>query len=68
MIFNIDPYLVMADCDVLVILTEWEEFKSFNWNRVFDNMKKPAKIFDFRNILRDLDLKKIGFEIKFLGL
>ena len=68
LIFNKDPYLVMADCDVLVILTEWEEFRSFNWNKVFDNMKKPAKIFDFRNILRDLDLKKIGFEIKFLGL
>jgi UDPglucose 6-dehydrogenase len=33
------------------ILTEWDEFKSYDWNAIAHKMIKPAKVFDGRNVL-----------------
>jgi len=33
------------------ILTEWDEFKSYDWNAIAEKMMQPAKIFDGRNVL-----------------
>ena len=35
------------------ILTEWDEFKSYNWNAIADKMMQPAKIFDGRNVIEN---------------
>jgi len=35
-----------------VILTEWDEFKSYDWNAIAEKMMKPAKVFDGRNVLK----------------
>ncbi len=33
------------------ILTEWDEFNSYDWDAIADKMMQPAKIFDGRNVL-----------------
>lgn len=51
----------------LAVLTEWDEFKTYNWNSIFINMYKPAFVFDGRNILDVEKLIAIGFQVKSIG-
>ncbi|MDD2303656.1 MAG: UDP-glucose 6-dehydrogenase [Prolixibacteraceae bacterium] len=62
-----DPYAAMADAHAIAILTEWEEFKTYNWQQVYNHMLKPAFAFDGRNILDKIELQKIGFELYSIG-
>jgi len=62
-----DPYDAMKDAHAIAILTEWDEFKSYDWQKVFEGMYKPAFLFDGRNILERKLLKEIGFEYKGIG-
>ena len=51
----------------VAVLTEWDEFKSLDFQAIFNGMPKPAFLFDGRNLL-DLDkLKKIGFSVSGVG-
>jgi UDPglucose 6-dehydrogenase len=61
------PYKAMEHSHAVAILTEWDEFIGYDWQKVFDNMQKPAFIFDGRNILDLPKLKKIGFEVRAIG-
>ncbi|KAH0790749.1 UDP-glucose 6-dehydrogenase [Histomonas meleagridis] len=45
----------------IVILTEWPEFKTYNYESIYKTMVKPAFIFDGRNLLDRAELRKIGF-------
>ena len=45
----------------MAVLTEWDEFKAYDWQKIYDNMKKPAFVFDGRNVLDAEKLMKIGF-------
>ncbi|KAL4513271.1 hypothetical protein Ndes2526B_g02031 [Nannochloris sp. 'desiccata'] len=51
----------------LCILTEWDEFKEYDYQEVYDSMVKPAFIFDGRNILDHQKLRDIGFIVYALG-
>ena len=62
-----DPYKALADTHAIVILTEWDEFKSYDWQRIYDNMQKPAFVFDGRNILVREELEAIGFNLYSIG-
>ena len=62
-----DPYAVCKGAHAIAILTEWDEFKEFDWNRIYNNMNKPAFIFDGRNILKKDKLEDIGFIYKSIG-
>ncbi len=62
-----DPYEAMKDAHAVAILTEWDEFKGYDWKRVYNAMKKPAFIFDGRNILNKEELETIGFVYKAIG-
>ena len=55
-----DPYLAAKDSHAIAILTEWDEFKTYDW-KIFSIMKKPAFIFDGRNIINAKKLEKLGF-------
>lgn len=57
----------MDQAHAVAVLTEWDEFKSYDWEKVYINMYKPAFIFDGRNILDVEKLTAIGFEIKGIG-
>lgn len=62
-----DPYEVCKGAHAIAILTEWDEFKDYDWKRIYDNMKKPAFIFDGRNILDTKKIKAIGFDFSAIG-
>lgn len=51
----------------IAILTEWDEFKTYDWQKIYDNMLKPAFVFDGRNILNKAELEKIGFIYQAIG-
>ncbi|MGE5355525.1 MAG: nucleotide sugar dehydrogenase [Deltaproteobacteria bacterium] len=65
--YSDNPYDAMKDSFAIAVITEWDEFKTFNWEKVFENMQKPAYIFDGRNILDHDILRKIGFIVKAIG-
>ena len=62
-----DPYQACENAHAIAILTEWEEFKDYDWQRIYDGMLKPAKIFDGRNLLDAEKLRKIGFKVQAIG-
>ena len=62
-----DPYKTTEDAHAVAILTEWDEFKDYDWQKIYDNMKKPAFVFDGRNILDAEELRKIGFKVYQIG-
>jgi len=62
-----DPYITLEEAHGIAVLTEWDEFKEYDWQRIYDNMQKPAFIFDGRNILDRQMLEKIGFEVYTIG-
>ena len=64
--FN-DPYEAIKDSHAIAIMTEWDEFKTYDWQQIYDQMKKPAFIFDGRNILNKDEMTKIGFEYSSIG-
>lgn len=62
-----DPYKATADAFAIAILTEWEEYKHLDYQRIYNAMRKPAFIFDGRNILDHQKLYQIGFNVYPLG-
>ena len=51
----------------IAVLTEWDEFKSYDWQTIYENMYKPAFVFDGRNILDANKLSNIGFQFNGIG-
>lgn len=62
-----DPYEACKDSHAIAILTEWDEFRDYDWSLIFKNMKKPAFVFDGRNLLDGSKLKEIGFIYQAIG-
>ncbi len=59
-------YDTLNDADALLILTEWNEFRRPNFNRMKSLMKTPL-IFDGRNIYKPSEMKKLGFNYFSIG-
>jgi UDPglucose 6-dehydrogenase len=57
----------VAGANALLVLTEWDEFKTIDFGAAFATMVKPAWVFDGRNILDHDALRKIGFQVKAIG-
>ncbi len=62
-----DAYEAAEGSHAIVVLTEWDEFKDLDFERIFQSMLKPAFIFDGRNILDLENLQSIGFEVFGIG-
>ncbi|RXR17792.1 UDP-glucose 6-dehydrogenase [Flavobacterium amnicola] len=62
-----DPYQACKDAHAIAVVTEWDEFKEYDWKKIYDSMLKPAFVFDGRNILDKEALKKIGFVYTAIG-
>ena len=62
-----DPYEACKDSHAIAVITEWDEFKSYDWQSIFKSVVKPAKIFDGRNILDGEQLKDLGFDVYSIG-
>ncbi|MBN1864449.1 MAG: nucleotide sugar dehydrogenase [Victivallales bacterium] len=65
--FSECPYEAAKDAHAIMVVTEWGQFKNYDYKKIFDSMKKPAFIFDGRNILDHKALRKIGFNVFPLG-
>jgi UDP-glucose/GDP-mannose dehydrogenase family, UDP binding domain len=46
------------------VLTEWDEFKTLDYAKIYKSMAKPAFVFDGRNIVDSAALREIGFEVR----
>ena len=62
-----DPYEAAKGAHAIAVMTEWDEFKEYDYVKIYENMQKPAFIFDGRNILDHKKLKEIGFEVHAIG-
>ncbi|GAA5138375.1 nucleotide sugar dehydrogenase [Prosthecobacter algae] len=51
----------------LLVLTEWDAFKNADFEAIYENMLKPAWIFDGRNVLDRPKLEQIGFKVYSIG-
>lgn len=66
-IFSESPEEACEGAHAIVVLTEWDEFKTYDYKKFYDKMMKPAFLFDGRNMLDHAELEKIGFEVHALG-
>ena len=62
-----EPFLNISEYNIIAIMTEWDEFKDYDWEKIYKKTNKPAYIFDGRNILEIEKIKKIGFNYIGLG-
>jgi len=62
-----NPYEACQGAHAVAVLTEWDEFKSYDWQKIYDAMLKPAFVFDGRNILDQKALEQIGFVYRAIG-
>lgn len=66
-LFTADPYEAARDADAIVVMTDWDLFKTLDYGRIFNAMRKPAFCFDSRNCLDSALLKQIGFQYRGIG-
>lgn len=51
----------------IAILTEWDEFMSVDFEKIYESMYKPAFMFDGRNVIDKLSVENIGFKFYSIG-
>jgi UDPglucose 6-dehydrogenase len=54
------------NCDALLLVTEWDEFKQVNWSQIAQLMRSPL-VLDGRNILSETELSKAGLNYRGIG-
>jgi len=62
-----DPYVASKKAHALAVMTEWNQYKELDYERIFEQMEKPAFIFDGRDILDHEKLFNIGFNVFTIG-
>ena len=62
-----DPYDAADRAHAIAVLTEWDEFKAYDWRRIKEHMMKPAFVFDGRKLLGGNGLSDIGFQYYAIG-
>jgi UDPglucose 6-dehydrogenase len=61
-----NEYDAIKDADILVIVTEWNQFRALDMDKVKKLLKTP-KIADLRNIYNPTDMRELGFEYVGVG-
>jgi UDPglucose 6-dehydrogenase len=64
--FAADEYEAVAGADALVFVTEWNQFRALDMERIRNSMKVP-RIADLRNIYDPTDIREMGFEYVGVG-
>ena len=62
-----DPYIAISDSDIIIIATEWTEYKKLDFTKI-RNITNKLRIFDLRNILDPARLREMGFEYYGVGI
>ena len=61
-----NAYDAIKDTELLVIITEWDEYKQLDYKKIYDMVQQKV-IVDFRNILNEQEMEKIGFKYYYIG-
>jgi len=61
------PYKAVVQADAITVLTEWDEFTELDYRKIYESMRKPAHVFDGRNLLDREMLCKTGFTVHSIG-
>ena len=61
-----DPYSMAADSDALMVVTEWNEFKQLDLDKLKGLLKTPV-IYDGRNIYDPATMRALGFNYRAIG-
>ena len=64
--FRDDAYAAIEGADALVILTEWDQFRALDLDRVKASMRSPVVV-DLRNVYRPADMREQGFRYTSIG-
>jgi UDPglucose 6-dehydrogenase len=64
--YGSDPYACAEGADALVILTEWDEFRALDFDRVRAKLKRPILV-DLRNIYRPEEMARQDFTYVSVG-
>ncbi|TLF44559.1 nucleotide sugar dehydrogenase [Maribacter aurantiacus] len=62
-----DPIVATKEAHAIALLTEWDEFTAYDWQKIYDQMLKPAFVFDGRRILDTALMNEIGFNYYKIG-
>ncbi|MDG3581740.1 nucleotide sugar dehydrogenase [Galbibacter pacificus] len=62
-----EPVEATKEAHAIAVLTEWDEFKKYDWETIYKNMLKPAFVFDGRRILDKEKLDTLGFNYYRIG-
>jgi len=62
-----DPYKACNKAHAVAVLTEWDEFKTYDWQKIYNDMYKPAFVFDGRNVLDNKNMSECGFVLYSIG-
>jgi len=65
-IFTASQYDALVDADALIIVTEWNEFRNPDFNKIKRTLKEPL-IFDGRNVYDIEKMKQLGFKYFSIG-
>jgi UDPglucose 6-dehydrogenase len=61
-----DVYKMSEGCDALIVVTEWNEFKQLDLDKIRGLLKSPV-IFDGRNIYDPNRMREMGFTYRAIG-
>ncbi len=64
--YAVDEYDAIAGADMLLIITEWNQFRALDMEKVKTLLKSP-KIADLRNVYEPKDMRELGFEYVGVG-
>ena len=65
--FEPDPYKAAEGAHAIAVMTEWDVYRTLDYERIYASMEKPAFVFDGRNILDHERLFAIGFNVRAIG-
>ncbi len=66
LIWATDAYTCLEGADVVVILTEWNQFRQLDLSRVKKLMNQPVMV-DLRNVYKPMEMAKAGFRYHSIG-
>ena len=62
-----NPYEAFDGAHAAAVLTEWDEFKTYDWAKIKEGMKRPSFVFDGRKLLDRKELNRLGFAYYAIG-
>ena len=62
-----DATEAVKDTHAILVLTEWDEFKTLPYKEFYSTMNMPAYVFDGRNILDEEEIKSYGYNFVRIG-